>query len=120
MRNDGVDIQKCNDKVTNGFAVVNTEDGEWLQYTFTLSEAQTFEVSLRYAADSSNSGIYLTDAKGNRISKTITLSPTGSTSNWTSVVLEKITFNKGENKLRIVFEKGGAHLNYLEFNVPKK
>ena len=120
MRNDGVDIQKCNDKASNGFAVVNTEDGEWLQYTFTLSEAQTFEVSLRYAADSSNSSIYLTDAKGNKISKTITLSPTGSTSNWTSVLLEKIAFHQGENKLRIVFEKGGAHLNYIEFNVPKK
>lgn len=119
MRNDGVDIQKCNDKVTNGFAVVDKEDGEWLQYTFTLSEAQTFEVSLRYTADNNNSSIYLTDAKGNKISKTIILSATGST-NWTKVILEKIAFNQGENKLRIVFEKGGAHLNYIEFNVPKK
>ncbi|WP_412463899.1 cellulase family glycosylhydrolase [Flavobacterium mekongense] len=118
MRNDGVDIQKCNDTPTNGFAVIDTEDGEWLQYTFNLTDAQTFEVSLRYATNN-NSSIYLADSNGNKVSKTVTLPTTGGASNWNTVVLDKVAFTKGENKLRIVFEKGGAHLNYLEFNVPK-
>ena len=32
-RNDGVDIESCNDARTNGFCVGFIEDGEWLQYT---------------------------------------------------------------------------------------
>lgn len=120
MRNDGVDIQKCNDNQTNGFAVIATEDGEWLQYTFTLPESKTFEVTLRCAAETNDSKIYLADSNGNAITKTITVPSTGGLSTWKTVFVEKLTFNKGENKLRIHFEKGGLDLNYLEFNVPKK
>ena len=36
MRNDAVDIEECNDKVTNGYQVSHIEDGEWLQYTVEL------------------------------------------------------------------------------------
>nr|WP_240976690.1 cellulase family glycosylhydrolase [Flavobacterium sp. IMCC34852] len=115
MRNDGVDIQKCDDTVTNGYAVSYIEQGEWMQYTIVLDSTKSFEISIRYASEKTGGKLYLSDEKGNKLSKVISLPATGGNSKWTTLPLDTIKLKKGINKVRVYFEMGSFNFNYLEF-----
>ncbi|WP_333877589.1 cellulase family glycosylhydrolase [Flavobacterium sp.] len=118
MRNDGVDIQKCDDTVTNGYAVTDIKEGEWLQYTFDLQHNQVFEVAIRYAAAQPNTKLFLTDENGNPLSKIIVLPATGGNAKWKTSFIASIPFKSGINKVRIHFKEGNFNLNYLDFKLP--
>ncbi len=118
MRNDGVDIEKCNDKITNGFNVCFIDDTEWLQYTFELSAKKVFDVDIRYSSQVSGGKLYLEDESG-RISQTITLPSSGGTNTWKTITLKNVTLKKGTNKIKVHFEKGNFNLNFLEFKKTK-
>ena len=118
MRNDGVDIEKCNDKITNGFNVCFIDDTEWLQYTFELNSKKVFDVDIRYSSKVSGGKLYLEDETG-RISQTITLPSSGGTNAWKTVTLKNVTLKQGTNKIKVHFEKGNFNLNFLEFKKPK-
>lgn len=115
MRNDGVDIEKCTDKISNGFNVTAIESGEWLQFTFELDKQETFKASIRYASGQNGTSFYLTDDKGTKLSKKITLTSSGGKNKWKTADISNIQFKKGTNKVRIFFEKGNCNFNYLEF-----
>jgi hypothetical protein len=119
MRNDGVDIQKCNDKISNGYNITSIEEGEWLQYTLNSDKAKNFEVSIRYSNEKSNAKVYLVDEKGNKLSKTILLPASGGNDKWATLLVGNINLKSGINKIRVYSEKGNFNLNYLEFNHPK-
>lgn len=116
MRNDGVDIIKCSDKSTNGYAVSYIEKGEWLQYTVNVETAGTFNVVIRFSNENAKGKIYLADENGNKLSPVLNL-PVSSSANdrWANSVLGKVKLNKGTNKMRVYFEEGGFDFNYLEF-----
>nr|WP_315219679.1 cellulase family glycosylhydrolase [uncultured Flavobacterium sp.] len=118
MRNDGVDILPCKDEGFNGYQVSFIEDGEWLQFTTEVSKTQTYKVAIRYSSAKSKGQIYLETEKGKR-SKSIALPATGSDTNWKTVTLSGLQLNSGINKVKIVFEKGGFNLNYLDFKTKK-
>jgi len=46
-RNDGVDITRCGDSLSMGYAVTNIEAGEWLQYTILVPRSGYYTVSYR-------------------------------------------------------------------------
>lgn len=114
MRNDGVDIEKCNDTISNGYNVCFIDDSEWLQYTFELSAKKDFDVAIHYSSQTSGGKLYLEDESG-RISKTITLPTSGNETNWKTIILKKVALQKGINRIKVHFEKGGFKLNYFEF-----
>lgn len=116
MRNDGVDIKKCNDKTSNGYCVSYIEDGEWLQYTLNSDMAKSFNVSIRYSNQKPGGKVHLVDEKGNPLSQPVTLTSSGGNDKWSTVSLGTIALNSGINKVRIYFEKGNFNLNYLEFS----
>ncbi|MDR6372261.1 aryl-phospho-beta-D-glucosidase BglC (GH1 family) [Chryseobacterium bernardetii] len=112
MRNDGVDIYKCNDKVTNQYYVGKTETGEWLQYTIQSKENKNYTFDIRYAS-ANDSKIRIETASG-KVLATVSLASTGGNENWKTVSTKNITLQKGENKIRIIFENDGVNLNYFE------
>lgn len=112
MRNDGVDIYVCNDKITNQYYVGKTETGEWMQYTINSKADKNYTFEIRYSSDI-HSKVRLEDASG-KILANITLPSTGKTENWHTTSVKNIPFKKGENKIRIVFENDGVNLNYFE------
>ncbi len=120
MRNDGVDIQKCTDKITNRYEVSFIQEGEWLQYTFDLNKSKIFDVAIRYANEKAIGEVYLADENGNKLTQVIKLPASGGTTSWKTFSLGEITLKNGTNKIRIYFEKGNFNFNYLEFNAPKK
>ncbi|WP_348810359.1 cellulase family glycosylhydrolase [Flavobacterium maritimum] len=114
MRNDGVDIESCNDKKTNGFHVAFIEDGEWLQYTVDTKATTTFDVDIRYSSTVAGGKLYLEDENG-KISETITIPSSGGINTWKTVTLKNVTLKQGANKIKVHFEKGNFNLNFLEF-----
>lgn len=112
MRNDGVDIYKCNDKITNQYYVGKTEAGEWLQYTLQSKGDKNYTLDLRYSA-ANDAKIRIETASG-KVLATLSLTSTGGNESWKTVSVKNINLQKGENKIRIVFENDGVNLNYLE------
>jgi hypothetical protein len=119
MRNDGVDIELCNDTTTNGFHVAYIEDGEWLQYTVDVEKQTTFDVAIRYASNIAGGKLYLEDKK-ERLSKSITIPSSGGINNWKTVILKKVILKPGIHKIKVHFEKGNFNLNYMEFRNSRK
>lgn len=112
MRNDGVDLYKCTDAITNQYYVGKTESGEWLQYTVTSKTDKNYTFSLRYSADS-NSNIRMETASG-KLLASVSLASSGGKENWKTVSVKNVHLQKGENKIRIFFENDGTNLNYFE------
>ncbi|MFT3752139.1 MAG: carbohydrate-binding protein [Paludibacter sp.] len=117
-RNDGVDIEKCTDLVTNGFQVGWVENGDWMQYTIQSAEAMTYNILLRYASQSKTAKVYI-EINGKRASKTFALAPLGSWSTWRTGAITNVIVPAGTVKLKLVFEQGGANINYFQFKNPK-
>ncbi|MBP4136474.1 cellulase family glycosylhydrolase [Flavobacterium geliluteum] len=118
MRNDGVDILPCKDSGSNGYQVSFIEDGEWLLFTTEVAKTKTYKVSIRYSSAKNDGKIYFEIEKGKR-SESIALPATGSDTNWKTITLSGLQLNSGINKIKIVFEKGGFNLNYLDFKTEK-
>ena len=113
MRNDGVDIYLCNDKITNQYYVGKTEKGEWLQYTVKSADAKDYQLSIRYRNESDQvSELVIKTDSGDDLAQ-IKLPPTGKNV-WKTVSVDQVKLSKGENKLRLYFEAGNADLNYFE------
>lgn len=117
MRNDGVDIEKCNDKQSVGFSVGFIEAGEWLQYTVNTNST-SFNVDVRYSNAGETGKMTIEDETGNVLG-TIELPKTGGKEIWKTITAKNIVLKKGTNKLRMKFEKGGFNLNYFEFKKAK-
>ena len=115
MRNDGVDIYLCKDKITNKYFVGKTEKGEWLQYTLNNTQAKKYKLSIRYNNESGQtSELVIKTENGEDLGK-VKLPSTGK-GIWKTVSVDNINLLKGENKLRLYFESGNANLNYFELN----
>lgn len=112
MRNDGVDIYPCNDKITNQYYVGKTETGEWLQYTIYSKTDKSYAFDIRYAA-ANDSKIKIETASGKTLAE-VSLPSTGGNENWKTVPVKNINLQKGENRIRIIFENDGVNLNYFE------
>jgi endoglucanase len=115
-RNDGVDIEVCNDSITNGYNVGWTEDGEWLQYTIDNKLNTPIDVYVRYATVVSPSLQLIVNDKQ---LQPVTLSSTGDNKKWSVAKLAQTQFNKGKNIIRLRTVKGGANINYLQFTERK-
>jgi len=118
MRNDGVDIVACTDKITNGFQVSFIDDGEWLQFTIEAKKQSAFDVAIRYSSEKAVGKLYL-EQDGKKISETAELPVTGGEAVWKTIVLKNVALKQGMNKIRVRFEKGNFNLNLLEFKTGK-
>ncbi|WP_348825411.1 cellulase family glycosylhydrolase [Flavobacterium aestuarii] len=114
MRNDGVDIEACTDKKTNGFSVSFIEDKEWLQFTVAVKKEGSFDVDVRYSNEKAGGKLYL-EQDNVKISETIELPVSGGFTAWKTVTLKNINLKQGINKIRVHFEGGNFNLNFLEF-----
>ncbi len=119
MRNDGVDILPCKDAGSNSYQVSFIEDGEWLQFTAQVKKQNKYNVAIRYSSENLEGQLHLETTNGAK-SKTITLPVTGGNEKWKTVILSDVELSASENKIKVVFEKGGFNLNYLDFSEAKK
>jgi endoglucanase len=119
MRNDGVDIETCTDKATNGFQVSFIEDTEWLQFTVDVKKEGSFDVEVRYSSEKAGGKLYL-ELEGAKISETIQLPISSGFTTWKTATLKNVALKQGMNKIRVHFEGGNFNLNFLEFKKASK
>ena len=117
-RNDGVDIEACNDDPghTNGYNVGWTEDGEWMQYTVTADSIAAWQLNIRYAAGSD--GLAHLEIDGEPVTKEISFPGTGGYQEWQTLTVNDIILPEGEFKIRFKIDRGGINLNYFSFSEP--
>ena len=116
-RNDGVDIYKDSNAYER-YYVGNIEDGEWLQYTIDVKEADTYVLTFSISSESVNGKITITDS--NRpTAKMVSIPSTGSHKKWGIVKIENITLSAGIHKLKITADTGGFHLKEILFSKKK-
>ncbi|WP_318345502.1 cellulase family glycosylhydrolase [Flagellimonas baculiformis] len=117
MRNDGVDIQNSSDSKSNGFEVFNIQDGEWLLFTVKVEKTGTYAMDVRYASTEGTGKLHL-KVDGTSSSDSAVLPATGGTASYKTATLSGIDLKEGTHKIKVIFEKGGFNLNYLEFHMP--
>jgi hypothetical protein len=113
-RNDGVDIEKCNDAFTLGYNVGWIEHGEWLKHTVVVQQSGTFDLNLRVSSPHSD-GKILIKWDGQNLTDIIDLPSTGGWQNWETVSVSNIQLTSGTHTLQIRFIFGGFNYNYMEF-----
>ncbi|MGC4128849.1 MAG: cellulase family glycosylhydrolase [Bergeyella sp.] len=110
MRNDGVDIYKS----ANGeYYVGKIEDGEWLQFTLNSNTDRNSTLNIVYGNPQGDSVLKITDEKGKELAK-ISLTETGGYEIWKKVAIKSFPLQKGENRIRFVFEKGRCNFKNFE------
>lgn len=106
-RNDGVDI-----KADNGaYYIFHTEDNEWLQYTVKVPKAGSYTIKLTVAKDSADALLDL-QVNGKDRAKGLAV-PAGA--GWQQATVADVKLDKGENRIRVVFARGGCLFSQLEF-----
>jgi aryl-phospho-beta-D-glucosidase BglC (GH1 family) len=109
-RNDGVDIQRD----SSGYHVFSIEDDEWLQYTINAKKAGVYKI--RFNVSSTNGDGKITIAIGVSQAATVNVPATGSDRNWKMTDPESIRLKAGNNKLRIIADKGDFTLKSMELS----
>jgi len=115
-RNDGVDIERCTDNITNGYNVGWINNGEWLTYTIQVTQSNYYAFNIRYASQSATGKMHI-EIDGNNVTGTIDLPPTGDWQNWRSKVTGATMIESGMHKMKIVMESDGFNLNYIDITV---
>ena len=107
-RNDGVDIAQTD----TDFAVMDTESGEWMNYTVNAITSGIYDVNatVRFAKNDASFSIITQDemkiaSKTQKNSKDFITIPVGF-----------VRFNKGKNTFKIYIEKGGVELKTVQFS----
>ena len=120
-RNDGADIGSSFDaEVSSTINYIGwTADNEWLQYTVNVDTTAAYTVKFRYAAtdDESKIRLLLNDAD---ITGALSLPSTGGYQSWRTLTINEVILYKGQQKIKVLFEKGGANLGYIRFILEKK
>lgn len=117
-RNDGVDIQGCDDyPISNGYNVGWTETGEWLEYTIISDSTAGYTFSIRSASGSGGSRVRL-ELNGTAITPVISLPGTGGWQRWQTTTTSGVILPEGTHKVRLIFDQGGSNLNYFRFSDP--
>jgi aryl-phospho-beta-D-glucosidase BglC (GH1 family) len=117
-RNDGVDIEPCNDLPTNGYDVGWINSGEWLKFTVNIAKSGTYSVDLRYASNQSG-GKLVINLDGNLISPYpyINIPVTGGWQTWQTLTLQNIIMPAGTHTMQVQFLSSGFNLNYMLFSL---
>ena len=114
-RNDGVDIEVCEDKInTNGYNAGWIDTDEWMQYDIDVKNDAVYDILLRVSALSSSGQVkFLTgDAE---ISRTQTIPSTGDWENWASVIIPDVILSTQDQKLKLFVESSGFNISSFEF-----
>ena len=121
FRNDGVDIAASYDAglARNVDYIGWTEDNEWLQYTVDVDSTASYSLKFRYATPNTVSKIKIL-VNNSDMAGALSLLVTGGYVAWNNLAVNNLILYKGRQKIRVLFEKGGANFNYLDFVLEKK
>ena len=106
-RNDGVDVFEDE----NGLYVGDTEENEWLQYTFLVENEGNYTISFQLASKAEGKAEIAVNDKS---AGAIDISDTSDEWRWLS--LKNIHLKKGKNYLKFKIDTGGFKFKNIRFN----
>jgi endoglucanase len=113
-RNDGVDIERCNDLQSNGYNVGWISSEEWLKFTVNVDNSGLYDINLNVA--SPNTGGKMRIYSDNQIlTNDIDIPNTGGWQNWQYVMVKNVFLPAGNHTLHTRFLIGGYNFSYMEF-----
>lgn len=117
-RNDGVDIEACEDETTNGYNVGWTQDGEWLKYTVEIEEEGSYSFMVRTASSGPGGAVslYVDEV---RTTERISLPNTGDYGTWETTTVNEVYLPSGTHVIKLFIDQGGFNLNYFQFSGPQ-
>lgn len=118
-RNDGVDIEICHDSAgfSNGFNIGYIDDGEWLHFTVTCQQEGTYDILARVSSKNNAGELHLIFDQHLPSASALysaTVPVAGDHQQWETITLGRIKMSKGQHILRLIAEKGGFNLNFIE------
>jgi endoglucanase len=114
-RNDGVDIEKCNDLQGMGYNVGWTETGEFLKYSVNVQQSGIYAVNIRIASNQAGGKIML--KLDNNTLGVVDVPVTGGWQNWETITLDSVFIPFGSHAITATFLFGGFNFNYLAFDL---
>ena len=116
-RNDGVDIEPCEDTVNaNGYSVGWIDDNEWMQYEVNIDSTAVYDVNIRMAAQNSE-GYFRLMIDYADICASVLVPATGSWYKWQSLIIHNVVLDSGIHKLKFFIDHEGFNLNSMEFSI---
>jgi hypothetical protein len=98
-RSDDVDIEQC---AEGGYDVGWIAQGEWLDYTFTVSTADTFTIYIRIGSPHAyDQGLYI-EIDGEDVSGWLSIPDTGAWQGWQDISVDNVSINAGTHTLRLM------------------
>ena len=116
FRNDGVDIETCNDFPMNGFDVGWINAGEFLNFTTNITQAGTYRLNFRVASNSTT-GRILVRCDGAVVGSFASVPNTGGWTTWQTLPVEGFVLPQGTHQITVYFLAAGFNLNYIEFEL---
>lgn len=112
-REDAVDIVKADE----GYAIGYTQEGEWLEYTVNVDKAADYDLSIRYATSSENTGVklYIDD----QLALDGVSFPQGA--DWETYTVHdagSVTLPAGEHVLKLEVVGNYVNIDWLNFEDP--
>ncbi len=112
-REDAVDIVKAD----NGYAIGYTQEGEWLEYTVKVAQAQDYALNIRYATSSENTGIKLyVDDKA--VKDDIVFPQGADWETYSTLEAGKVQLDAGEHVLKLEIVGNYVNIDWLDFVDP--
>ncbi len=90
------------------------DQGDWLDYAVSVSQAATYEVDFRVANQYGDGKILIKNESGATIGEVADIPRTGGWQSWTTVSTT-LNLSAGDQIIRIYAERGDFNLNWLEF-----
>lgn len=112
-RTDGVDILKKSDNL-HGFFVSWTEVGEWLSYTVDVKKSTKMDINLLIASKAGGGEIHL-EMNDKPLTNHMVVTGTGDDQQFRLFSFKDVFLKAGIRKLKVVIDKGGINLDYIEF-----
>ncbi len=114
-RNDGVDIEPCNDRThSNGYNVGWTEQGEWMQYDVQVLEDGVYDVKVRLAAQNTGGQFHFMVGEAD-VSELHEVQATGGWDVWDTQIIPNIVLSTADKKLKFYIDQGGVNISSFEF-----
>ncbi|NMM47832.1 carbohydrate-binding protein [Marinigracilibium pacificum] len=106
-RNDGVDIEICNE---GGYNVGWTQPGEWLNYEVKVSQTGSYSFDFRVASDKEGGEFHI-EANGQDITGPVSVGNTGGWQSWTNISAKNVLLSAGKQNITLVIDAGEFNIN---------
>ncbi len=105
-RNDGVDIGWTEDGPL-GVAVMGTNNGEWLKYTLSATQAGSYQLAFRLKAFFGELDVTINGAAIGSITAT-------TNGAWDTIILDGVNMSEGDNELKVTFKQSQIEFGWID------